>query len=128
VERLEKDLLRVLGPFTDDGYSLARELEDDYVMDITTANVLDAVQVLTYGAVQASIKDWVKTHAITAPYPKGTRVKFRYYVTDHEKTGVIDHSSIYDYDCEALSPIQLDAGYSTRHCVVAWEKLELIEE
>lgn len=126
VEEYENDLmLEFRASIPADGYLLARALESGYDMDTGMVNLLDAVSTLTWGAVQDAVREWVKTHNIAAPYPDGTRVRWRHNRYSEIETGVIDpFPGFADHAPEGVSPIKVDGKTTGGRCLVEWEKLE----
>lgn len=74
----------VIDHYDDDGYSLAKMLEDSYFLspDTELVNELDTVLGLKRTAHKASIKRWVEENAIKCPFKIGSIVR-----TDSVKGG-----------------------------------------
>ena len=114
----------VVDHYEDDGYALAKMLEDSHYLnpDTELVNALEEVGRIKSAATRATVERWVRDNEITCPFEIGTKVKTR---------GVDGVGEVYEIDAkQAKCSVRFEClghvvgGLGTHGRILKYEDLE----
>lgn len=115
--------------FHDDGYEVAKQLDDRHMWesDSELVDLLDEVAFARIRAHEKAVEAWVQQHGVAPKYSVGQRVAFKRQRWDKEKvtgevTAVREKTAQYLVFCESLGHVR--EGCGTHGTYVAFEDAE----
>ncbi len=117
--------------FHDDGYEVAKELDNRHMWDSDSSlvDVLDEIVNLRHRIHEKVVEAWVQQHGVVPQYSVGQRVAFKRQLWDKEAitgevTAVREKTAQYLVFCESLGHVRV--GLGSHGTYVAFEDVEAV--